>query len=829
MAVGLTTEDSAAEIRQRQATLISPGYPPTIGGVETHVGRLADGLTNHGVHVSVYAGSPERSQVGVRDSDGVAVRIFRGFNVMSMTLSPRLLLHASRIRDRGALVHVHSYHSLSGFAVTLVGRGPVVFTPHYHGDGHTPLAAALHRAYHLVGRRLFRRADAIVCVSESERELLESDYSFVRGKTFVVPNAIDTESIQSASPFPQDDRVVLSVGRLESYKNVDVLLRAFAAVDDSASLVVVGTGPELPKLKSLAEEAGIAERVRFLGRVEQDTLNSWLRTAHVVVSLSDHEAFGIVALEGATAGAHVLLSDIPAHWEVASRYVPAHSTIVDTENPEHVATSLSELLRRPKAGAATSVPDAAATAASIMEVYDFARNRADMRLAASPHTRGPGIVRPRVQRRRSRFSRPRTHRIGSIDRAWRDHSAILLAGPLDVPNIDDVRRNFLQFLAENPRNPMSCRINSAGTHWLSVPKEDRWAHACSVITSRDADTSPADHHSRLQAIIDEPLPSSLPFQLTFWGDWVYLQSNHAFGDGTSLSAVALALTLNRPEMFDKLTTRLTLSTVVRAMMPFAPRNTGEWLTYGSGLLRRHLEWSSRKSTPDPSVARNVEAPRPSRVVIGTTIDKGAYQSLNGLLTGKWSGVSLAALLAAALYRALVAEGVQVSPNGLQMLFDMRRYLPASGNLSVGNGAKSLFIESDVTDPASISHEMKKSQNVKRALPSTVLGAAMSLLPKSSASIYETAQSPSERLLTMSIMPRLPHMEHSASIPWHDDHRVTGIGLSDAVGSISVFAVYGDQTIDLVTAVAETDPDRAAVRRAFDRLTNPSSVLRTDPA
>lgn len=397
MAVGLTTEDSAAEIRQRQATLISPGYPPTIGGVETHVGRLADGLTNHGVHVSVYAGSPERSQVGVRDSDGVAVRIFRGFNVMSMTLSPRLLLHASRIRDRGALVHVHSYHSLSGFAVTLVGRGPVVFTPHYHGDGHTPLAAALHRAYHLVGRRLFRRADAIVCVSESERELLESDYSFVRGKTFVVPNAIDTESIQSASPFPQDDRVVLSVGRLESYKNVDVLLRAFAAV------------------------------------------------------------------------------------------------------------------------------------------------------------------------------------------------------------------------------------------------------------------------------------------------------------------------------------------------------------------------------------------------------------------------------------------------GLQMLFDMRRYLPASGNLSVGNGAKSLFIESDVTDPASISHEMKKSQNVKRALPSTVLGAAMSLLPKSSASIYETAQSPSERLLTMSIMPRLPHMEHSASIPWHDDHRVTGIGLSDAVGSISVFAVYGDQTIDLVTAVAETDPDRAAVRRAFDRLTNPSSVLRTDHA
>ena len=151
------------------------------------------------------------------------------------------------------LVHAHSYHTLMGHAAVRTHL-PFVFTPHYHGTGHTSFRAFLHRLYRSLGSRQFRAADAIICNSESERALVLRDFPWAAAKLVTIP--LGTDVIRSAAG---DDRleltepVLLTVGRLERYKNVDLVIDAFRALPFPASLVVVGEGPERVRLEQYAK------------------------------------------------------------------------------------------------------------------------------------------------------------------------------------------------------------------------------------------------------------------------------------------------------------------------------------------------------------------------------------------------------------------------------------------------------------------------------------------------------------------------------------------------------------------------------------------------
>ena len=102
-------------------------------------------------------------------------------------------------------------------------------------------------------------------------------------------------------------RVFLFVGRLVALKNVKTILRAFAHLDQQENyLVIVGEGPEMVSLKSLARQLNI--QVLFTGRLEGDALNAWYLLADVFVLASYKEAFGAVTNEALLAGCYALVS-----------------------------------------------------------------------------------------------------------------------------------------------------------------------------------------------------------------------------------------------------------------------------------------------------------------------------------------------------------------------------------------------------------------------------------------------------------------------------------------------------------------------------------------
>ncbi|HVL67137.1 MAG TPA: glycosyltransferase family 4 protein [Vicinamibacterales bacterium] len=90
---------------------------------------------------------------------------------------------------------------------------------------------------------------------------------------------------------------VLSVGRIESVKRVDLIVRALAAVDRRVRLIVAGDGTQRQNVERVASELGLADRVDFLGTVDDDRLIELYADALAVVYPPYDEDFGYVTLE----------------------------------------------------------------------------------------------------------------------------------------------------------------------------------------------------------------------------------------------------------------------------------------------------------------------------------------------------------------------------------------------------------------------------------------------------------------------------------------------------------------------------------------------------
>jgi glycosyltransferase involved in cell wall biosynthesis len=252
---------------------------------------------------------------------------------------------------------VHNYHTPLAWLAAEQAKVPVVFTPHYHGVGHTPLRQALHRPYRLAARRLIAASRQIVVDTDAEAGLVRRDFprQVQREKITVVPLAV-ADPVRGQQPYPSQSPIVLTVARQEPYKRTDLLIRAVVDLRNRgmvSRLVVVGDGSGMAACKELAARLKAGDLVTFTGIVDEETLGRWWASASLYATASRQEAFGIGLAEALVAGLPVVASGIPAHREVIRRAGPgALAELCPPDTPDLVATSLyadamAQLLRSP--------------------------------------------------------------------------------------------------------------------------------------------------------------------------------------------------------------------------------------------------------------------------------------------------------------------------------------------------------------------------------------------------------------------------------------------------------------------------------------------------
>ncbi len=380
-------------------------FPEQIGGLNRYFRGLFDALATAGdapraVVVGPGAGAPAAVTVVGRHGDRLPARL-------------RRYTEAARNASGGVDV-VDAHFALYALLPVVLGslrRLPLVV--HFHGPWSAESRATGGRrlsvaAKHRVERLVYRKAAAIVVLSQAFGRVLVEHYGIEPWRVHVVPPGVDLERFQPGDRreareqlgLPVDGWIVLAARRLVPRMGLSVLLESWARAEIAEGLLLLaGEGSERRELEALAERLGVKGSVRFLGPVDEAELPLYYRSADVsAVPSLELEGFGLAALESLACGTPVIATAVGGLMEALSRLE------ADLLVPPGDAGALAARLRTAR-DSSKPLP-APARCREHAERYSWrkaaARNR-DVYAAALP----PPHRRPRPRRRRAcRVHRP---------------------------------------------------------------------------------------------------------------------------------------------------------------------------------------------------------------------------------------------------------------------------------------------------------------------------------------------------------------------------------------------------------------------------------------
>ncbi len=228
---------------------------------------------------------------------------------------------------------------------------PLLFPDHAPRSRKTRLFALFVRCL----RESVLRSDAVLTVSEASRrdmvralKLGERDAARVRVVYNGVSCAFQAQGRKAFATDPSAERTLLYVGRMDPYKNVVLLVEAYAQararLPFPLRLRMVGApDPRYPEALERARALGVEDGVRFTGFLDAKGLSEAYRNADLLVHPSRYEGFGLPLLEAMRSGLPVLCTDGGAQPEV----VGDAAAVVPAGDRDALAAALGELLTCP--------------------------------------------------------------------------------------------------------------------------------------------------------------------------------------------------------------------------------------------------------------------------------------------------------------------------------------------------------------------------------------------------------------------------------------------------------------------------------------------------
>jgi glycosyltransferase involved in cell wall biosynthesis len=352
------------------------------GGQNVYVSQIARALASHGHQVDVFTR---------RDDPGLpmVVNACDGVRVVHVPAGPAAPVRKEEMLpymrefsaftagwcacdDRGYDI-AHANFWMSGMvALELKERFDIPFVVTFHALGrvrriHQGAADGFPEARFEIEEQIIDRANRVVAECPQDEQDLLALYEADPQRISMIPCGVDTRNFRpvqrgrarSIVGLEQNEHVVLQLGRLVPRKGIDNVIRGVARLRDlhdvRATLIIVGGDsdapdtvrtPEIARLVAVAEEEGVADRVRFVGRRGRDCLRYYYSAADVFVTTPWYEPFGLTPLESMACGTPVIGADVGG-----IRYTVCDGEtgyLVPPNDPEALAGRLARVLTDPR-------------------------------------------------------------------------------------------------------------------------------------------------------------------------------------------------------------------------------------------------------------------------------------------------------------------------------------------------------------------------------------------------------------------------------------------------------------------------------------------------
>lgn len=336
-------------------------YLPHLNGVSISLAYEKAKLESLGHKVYVFAPKIAGSQ---DDPDVIRLSSMKVFNSepeqkMVLPIPNDTLRRTFRVGLDVIHAHGGGFFSFLGYQLALAKGYPLVLT--YH----TYLAKYTH--YFFIKNKLLTSkaatngsklvcnlADVVIVPTEKMKKVLEG-YGVTK-KITVVPNPIDTQKFRRVErgylrkklAIGDEKLILLTACRLGKEKNIDFLLKAFAAVakkDKNSIFVIVGDGPEKHNLQELTNDLRLGARVFFTGYLPTENMPNVYSDADIFLFASTSETQGMVVPEAAACGLPLVVVEDEAYAGAIKDFVNGYET---TMKPTVFARKLLTLIENPQ-------------------------------------------------------------------------------------------------------------------------------------------------------------------------------------------------------------------------------------------------------------------------------------------------------------------------------------------------------------------------------------------------------------------------------------------------------------------------------------------------
>lgn len=302
--------------------LVTGTYLPSANGVAVSVSGLKESFTKAGHKVLVVA--PKNK--GSKQEDGV-VR-YQSIDNPWISDYPIPLFPGRSIFEKVAnfkpeIVHVHHAMHIGYFARLIADKYkiPLVFTFHTDVDRYAQKYAELlpkNLRKWFVENAIYnfcKKVDFLIAPSFFIEKRLQQKMPFIETATVQSPVAgikrtkmAKVEIIEKLK-LPKDKKILVTVSRLGSEKNLKVLIESIKYLSEKYFLVLVGSGPQESYLKKFAKKIGVAKRIKFVGKVIHSQIGEYYKAADYFYYSSVTETQGLVFLEAAYFGKPIVAVD----------------------------------------------------------------------------------------------------------------------------------------------------------------------------------------------------------------------------------------------------------------------------------------------------------------------------------------------------------------------------------------------------------------------------------------------------------------------------------------------------------------------------------------
>ena len=290
-------------------------YPWVKGGAEKRIYEISRRLAARGHEVHCYGMKWWQGQDDI-EAEGVYLhgicppRPLYSNGKRSISQAAYFAGRLLSIRTNVDVLDCQNFPYLSCFSAKLISRlqGPQLFITWLEvwGEYWREYLGEKGRAGQAVEWAAARLTDRNIAISKrTQRDLL----SLAGREAQIVPPGIDCKMISEIAPAVQQSDLIY-VGRLIEHKNIDLLIRSLKHVQSQVpdvKVLIVGDGPEMNNLRSLAKELDLSQSIRFLGFIEDyNYALSLMKSSRIFVSPSTREGFGMAALEANACGIPVV-------------------------------------------------------------------------------------------------------------------------------------------------------------------------------------------------------------------------------------------------------------------------------------------------------------------------------------------------------------------------------------------------------------------------------------------------------------------------------------------------------------------------------------------